>query len=300
MESFSSLRVFVRVVELGSFAAAAREADMSSTMVGKHIQALESGLKARLLHRTTRRHSLTDIGQLYYDRAKALLKDWEALQRSADELRTEVMGHLKIAAPVTFGNHALVPALHDFQDRYPAVHVQLVLDDRVADLFDEGFDLAFRIGPVQSEGLVARPLGPYRMLLAASPSYLQKYPAPNTPEDLSRHHCLSFSPWSHHKSWRLLNAQGQQEIVNVQSRLLVNQGEGLRQAALAGMGIVAQPAMLLKDDIEAGGLVRVLPEWAPPPKPMHLVSPPDRRATATVSRFIEFALKRFGPAAAQP
>lgn len=294
MESFASLRIFVRVVELGSFAAAAREADISATMVGKHIQILEGGLQARLLHRTTRRHSLTELGQLYYERAKALLNDWQALQRSADELRTEVIGKLKIAAPVTFGNHALVPALHAFQTRYPAVQVQLVLNDRVADLFDEGIDLAFRIGPIQNEGLVARRLAPYRMMLAAAPAYLSKNPAPEAPADLARHHCLSFTPWSHHKSWRLVNAQGAQQTVEVEGKLLVNHGEGLRQAALAGMGIVAQPAMLLEDDIQAGRLVRVLPDWAPPPKPMHLVSPPDRRATATVSRFIEFAMARFG------
>lgn len=294
MESFTSLRIFVRVVELGSFAAAAREADISSTMVGKHIQTLEDGLKARLLHRTTRRHSLTDIGQLYYERAKALLHDWQTLQRSADELRTEVIGQLKVAAPVTFGNHALVPALQAFQAQYPAVRVQLMLNDRVVDLLEEGFDVAFRIGPIHSEGLVARPLAPYRMLLAASPAYLEKNVAPQMPIDLAAHHCLSFSPWSHHKRWRLVHAQGQQQTVEVQGRLLINHGEGLRQAALAGMGIVAQPAMLLADDIEAGRLVRVLPEWAPPPRPMHLVSPPDRRATATVSRFIAFAMQRFG------
>lgn len=293
MDAMTSLRVYLSVVELGSFAAAARASDISATMVGKHIQALEDSLNARLLHRTTRRHSLTELGQLYAERAKALLADWDALERSADDLRTQPTGLIRITAPVTFGNHLLTPAVAAFQQAHPAVRLQLTLNDRVSDLFDEGFDLAFRIGPVQDEGLVARPLAPYRMILCASPDYLAGHPAPQAPQDLAGHNCLGFAPWSHRKQWRLRDGQGRLHTVEVQSRLLINQGEGLRQAALAGAGIVMQPEILLAPDVAAGRLVRVLDGVAPPERPMHLVYPPDRRATLTLSRFIDFAVKRF-------
>lgn len=295
MDSLTSMRVYLRVIELGSFAAAAKACGMSATMVGKHIQALEDRLKARLLHRTTRRHSLTELGQLYAERAKALLADWEALERSADDLRTQPTGLIRITAPVTFGNHRLTPAVTEFLRDHPDVRIQLTLNDRVSDLFDDGFDLAFRIGPIHDDGLVARPLAPYRMMLCASPGYLARHAPPRTLADLASHNCLGFAPWSHRKQWRLRDPKGNLHTVDVTGKLLINQGEGLRQAALAGAGIVMQPDILLAPDVAAGTLVRVLAGFEPPERPMHLVYPPDRRATLTLSRFTDFAVKRFGP-----
>ena len=292
MDRLTSMSIFVRVVALGGFAAAAREADISATMAAKHVQALEARLGARLLNRTTRRQSLTEIGQVYYDRCKRLLSEVEAGESSVSQLRVAPRGTLRITAPVTFGTRRLAPALADFLRLYPEVTVDLTLNDRVADLIDEGFEAAIRVGHLADSRLVACPLQPYRSMLCASPEYIRRRGRPKVPQDLRAHDCLGFSFAGVHGRWRL-SRNGEEQTVTFTPRLRANNGEGLRQAALAGVGIVLQPEVLLADDVREKRLVTVLPTWKPAPRPLHLLYVRDRQATPKLQCFIDFIAEQF-------
>jgi DNA-binding transcriptional LysR family regulator len=292
MDRLTSMSIFVRVVALGGFAAAAREADISATMAAKHVQALEARLGARLLHRTTRRQSLTEIGRIYYDRCKSLLAEVDAAESSVSRLRVTPRGTLRVTAPVTFGTRRLVPALAEFLRLHPDVNVDLTLNDRVADLIDEGFEAAIRVGHLPDSRLIARPLQPYRSMLCASPDYIRQRGRPKMPQDLRAHNCLGFSFAGVLGRWRL-SRNGEEQTVTFTPRLRANNGEGLRQAALAGVGIVLQPEVLLADDVREKRLVPVLPTWRPPPRPLHLLYARDRQATPKLQCFIDFIAERF-------
>lgn len=294
MDSIVSMRVFVRVTELGGFAQAAREFDLSPSMVAKHIQALEARLGARLINRTTRRQSLTEVGKLYFERSKTVLAEFDSAEASAIELQAAPRGLLRVTAPVVLGSCGLAPLLPRFMDTYPEVRVDLALHDRTIDLVEEGFDVALRSGPLADSGLVARPLAPLQTILCAAPAYLKRRGTPKRVADLAEHDCLGFSYLAHRDRWRLIGPKGE-EMVKLDCRLSINNGEALRQAALAGAGIVMQSALLLRNDLESGALVRVLPRHAPPPRPAHLLYLPDRRPTPKLQRFVEFVLEHLGP-----
>lgn len=293
MDRFTSMTIFVRVVELGGFAPTANEAGLSPTMVAKHVSALEARLGARLLNRTTRRQSLTEAGQMYFERCKSLLADMNEADASVSTLRSSPKGVLKITAPASFGSHRLVPALQKFMRAYPDIRVELALSERIVNMVDEGYEAAFRIGALADSQLIARPLAPYQSLLAAAPAYLRMRGAPRSPQELLAHDCLGFSAAGGRSRWRLSDGM-REEVVNVVPRLRSNNGEALRQAALAGMGITLQPEVLLADDIQHGRLVHVLPHWAPLPRKMHLVYLNDRQPTAKLKCFLDFAISEFG------
>jgi len=294
VDRITSMQVFTRVVEHGSFAAAAKEIGISPTMAAKHVQVIEERLGARLLNRTTRRQSLTEVGRLYLERCTALLADFDAAEASATELQGAPRGTLRVTAPVVLGSHGLAPLLAEFMSKYPQVQVELTLHDRVVDMVEEGFDVALRSGPIADSGFVARPLRPLRMLMCASPRYLRRHGVPRRPADLATHECLGFVYWTHRDRWRLIGPAGE-ETVRIKSKLTINNGEALRQAALAGAGIVMQSEMLLRDDLKSKALVRVLPRHAPPARAAHLLYLPDRRPTPKLQRFVEFVLQRLGP-----
>ncbi|CAI0750085.1 D-malate degradation protein R [Serratia liquefaciens] len=291
MDRLTSMAVFVRVVEKGSFVAAAEEMAISPTMVGKHIRALEQRLNAPLLNRTTRRQGLTEAGRVFYERCRRLLADADAAEASARALLSSPSGLLRISAPVTFGNRVLTPILTEFLQRHPEVEAEVVLSDRKVDLIEEAYEAAFRIGPVADDGLVARALPDYRMTLAASPDYLAQHGEPTRPEQLSAHCCFGFSQWDGNHFWRLLGPPGEISVP-VRPRLRMDSGEGVRRAALADFGIALHATLLLDEDIAAGRLVRVLPEYSPLPRPMHLVYLPERRQSAKLEAFIALTVAR--------
>ena len=299
MDRIASMQVFVRVAELGSFAAAAKALSLSPTMVAKHVEGIEARLGARLLQRTTRRQSLTEVGRLYLERSRTLLADFEAAEASATELQATPRGLLRVTAPVVLGTHALAPVVASFLAAHPQVRIELALHDRVVDLVEEGFDLGLRSGPLADSGFVARPLAPLRMLLAAAPAYLQRRGMPREPSELSQHDCLGFAHWVHKDRWRLRGPDSE-HTVRVQGSLVVNNGEALRQAALAGAGIVMQSQLLLAPDIASGALVRVLPQFAPPERAAHLLYLRDRRPSPKLQRFVEHVLLHLGPRAEPP
>lgn len=285
--------IFVRVVERGSFTAAAQEFRLTGTMVGHHIRALETVLGGRVLNRTTRKQSLTELGQLYYARCKSILADVADAEMIGAELSGEARGRLRVLAPVSFGVHALAPACADYRSVYPDVSIDLVLNDQVADFVGEGFDVAVRIGELDNSSLIARALRPYESVVCAAPAYLKRHGSPSTPADLVQHQCLGFAHPAAGRNWRLQGPEGE-VIVPVSLALTANNGEALRMAALGGLGIIMQPEILLRDDLQAGRLVPVLPLYAPRARPMHLLRSADHGPPAKVRSFIDFMVERFG------
>ncbi|ENN85273.1 putative LysR family transcriptional regulator [Rhizobium freirei PRF 81] len=294
MDKLAGMAMFVRVVDEGSFAAAAEVSQVSATMVAKHIRTIEQRLGARLLHRTTRRHQLTEVGKLYYERCKTVLTEVELAEAAASELQSAPRGRLRLVAPVSFGTQTLVPALVEYLHQNLEVSVDLALDNNPYDLIGEGYELGIQIGALTNTGLVARPLKPYRRILAASPDYLARCGKPERPEDLVNHMCLGHSYWRLQGRWHLVGPQGETCEIAIKGRFTTNQGGALRVAALHGAGIVLQPELLLAADLDAGRLEAVLPLWSYKPTPMHLVYAPDRRPTAMLRSVIDFLVARFG------
>ena len=294
MDHFTSMTAFVRAAELGGFAPAATALGISPTMVGLHVRALENRLGSRLLNRTTRRQSLTEVGRLYYERCRQILADIEDADQTASQLRAAPRGRLRVNAPVSFGVHALTPVITDYLAAYPEVEVDLAVNDRVIDLVEEGFEVAVRVGSLADSGLVARPLAPYQLVVCASPDYLARHGVPRQPADLAQHNCLAFDRWGAPNTWTFHNG----EAAVARGAFRTNNGEALRVAALRGLGIIQQASVLLAEDLRCGRLVRVLPEYSLPTRPMHLIYLPDRRPTPKLRTFIDFVLERLGPDAA--
>ena len=293
MDKLRNMEVMVAVVEAGSFAAAARQLQISAVMVGKHIQQLEAHLGARLFQRSTRRSSLTEVGAAFYEDSKRVLEQVRWAESAVERSRAVPQGLLRLSAPFTLGNHVIAPLVADFLQRHEQVRVDLQLTDSVVDLAGEGFDLAVRIGQVVNEGLVVRPLRPYRMVIAAAPSYLQRHGTPECAADLARHQCLSHSVWQRRVEWTLRD--GKEEFFWPENaRFVCNQGDGLRQAALRGLGLIMQPEVLLADDLASGALVPVMQHCLPVPRPVQLVYAPDRRQLPKLARFVEFVVGVLG------
>ncbi|MGN6529717.1 MAG: LysR substrate-binding domain-containing protein [Burkholderiaceae bacterium] len=293
MDRLTSMSVFVRVAEVGSFAAAADEFDLSTTMVANHVRALEKQLGARLLDRTTRRHALTEIGAAYLERCRDVLASVQAADGVAEALRAVPQGTLRVSAPVSWGTHALVPVIVDYMARYPQVRVELGLNDRVVDLAEEGFDCAFRSGELRDDGLVARPLARARMRVAASAAYLAARGTPASPRALEGHELLGFASWGAAPVLRFERA-GEAVAVPVRGRLVVNNGQALLAAALAGAGIVVQADTLLDAPIARGELVELLADWTLPSRAVHVVRLPEARPSAKLRTFVDFAVERLG------
>jgi DNA-binding transcriptional LysR family regulator len=293
MDRFVAMRVFIRAVELGSFSAAAQALRSSPQLVGKQVGQLEAHLGVQLLHRTTRRQSLTDFGRVFYDRAKIILADVEAAESLAAEALATPTGRLRVNAPVSFGMHALAPRLPEFLRDHPQVTVDLTLNNRAIDLVDEGYDATFRVGALADSRLVGRALAPYRLVLCAAPAYLAGAPRLLAPHDLQQHECLGFAHTELRTHWTF-DGPGGRTVVPVTSRLMVDHGEPLLHAALAGLGVLLQPVELLQPALDDGRLVEVLPGYTAPARPLHILYAPDRRMTPKLRSFIDFAVLAFG------
>lgn len=289
-----SMEVFIRVVDTGSFSAAARTLELSTVMVSKHIVALEQLVGARLLHRTTRSHSLTEIGARYCEQCRHILQLVQAAETGALAMRATPRGTIKLSAPIAFGSMCLAPAMADYLGRYPEVSLDLELSNRLSDLADEGLDAAIRIGHLKDSAMIARPLQPLRMTVCAAPAYLERHGTPRTPADLASHTCLDFLHWRHNARWRLIGSEDADASAAPTCRMRSNNGEALRQAAIAGLGIVMQANIMLADEISCGRLLPILQEYVPPPRPMHLIYRRDWQSTPKLISFVDFVVERFG------
>jgi DNA-binding transcriptional LysR family regulator len=293
MDKLSGMATFVSVVELGSFAAAAAAADVSATMVAKQVRAIEDRLGARLLHRTTRRQQLTEVGRLYLERCRSALAAVALAEGSALELQSTPRGQLRIVAPVGFGSRILAPALVDYMAAHPEVDVALTLNDRPEEMVSRGHELGIAIGDLRDGGLVARALEPYRRILAAAPAYLAVRGHPKHPRDLAGHDCLGIMYWRRNDRWQLQGPGGEVCDIAVRGRFTSNQGSALRRAAVRGAGIVLQPEHALAEDIRAMRLVPVLKAWTYASTPMYLIHAQDRKPTAKLRSAIDFLVARF-------
>lgn len=293
MDKLGSMAVFVKAVESGSFAAAAQVLGLSAPMVGKHVRQLEAELGVMLLNRSTRRQSLTEVGRAYYERCKIVLAEVAAADSIAQESRQLAQGHLRISASINYGTYCLAAVLPGYRARYPQVTLGLELSDSVVDVIAQGYDAVFRVGALPDSGLRARALAPYQMVACAAPAYLAAHGAPRTPQELQQHQCLGFSHWSPREVW-YFDGPGGREQVHVSGALSANVGQALRVAALGGMGIILQPVPLVADDLRAGRLVPVLPGYAPPSLPVHLLTAPGRLRTQKLQSFVDYVVEVLG------
>jgi DNA-binding transcriptional LysR family regulator len=299
MDVFQSMTVFVQVVESGSMTAAARQCEMSTTMVGNHLKALEQRLGISLLQRTTRRQNLTEFGVQYYRRCIEVLGLVADSDRLAEQAQTQPAGTLRITAPPAFGAERLPSMLSEFVQRCPQVKLEVVLTNQLMDLLEHGFDAAIRLGTPEPSNLIARPLQDYTLTICASPDYLKRHGAPKHANDLQRHNCLAFAypagdDWrAADKLWKLTGPDGVMEIP-VSGPIIVNSSPALRQAALSGMGVAMLPDVLIHEDLAQGKLVPLLQDYQPPSRPMFLMYPQDRYRLPKVRHFVESALAAWG------
>ncbi|MDN8661642.1 LysR family transcriptional regulator [Stenotrophomonas indicatrix] len=284
------MQAFVAVAEHGSFSAAASHLQVSAVMVGKYIQQLEAHLGAALLQRNTRRQRLTEAGTAYLAGCRQVLEQVQQAEADVVGLQVQPRGLLRVSAPTTWGSCVLSPVLSELLRAQPLLNIELDLSNRRIDLIEDGFDAAIRVGPLPSQELVARPLPPYAMSLCASPSYLRRRGTPRTPADLEGHDCLSHLAWRGGHGWQLANG----EQVDWEARLTSNDGYALREAAVAGAGLVLQPTALLAGEIAAGRLKPLLRDYLPEPRPMHLIYLPDRRPRPRLQCFVDFVMARLG------
>jgi DNA-binding transcriptional LysR family regulator len=288
------MRVFTAVVDAGSFVGAADKLDQSRAMTTRYMAQLEAHLGARLLNRTTRRLSLTEAGNDFYQRATQVLAMIKEAETSLAQEAAVPRGTLRVASSQSFGARHLGGAITEYLQKYSEVQVDITLNDRAVDLVEEGFDLAIRIATQIDPGLIARKLTPARMVICASPAYLQKQGVPKTPEDLAEHNCLSYAYWSTQNEW-LLKRKNIQRKVQVSGNLRGNNGDILSIAAAEGLGVVLQPSFLVYEALRNKKLVHVLPEWELPELTIFAAYPNRKFLPSKVRSFIDFLAARFGP-----
>lgn len=294
MDRFTSLGVFVAAVEEGSFAAAARRFGLSAAMAGKHVSALEAELNARLLQRTTRRLSLTDTGQTYYERCKRILEAFDEATREASDSQATARGVLRVAAPVTFGAMHLGDVVARYLEDHPQVNVEVLLGDRYVDLLDAGVDVAIRIGRLQEPALVTRRLAPCRMVVCASPAYVERHGMPRKPEDLRRAQRLAFSEAVSAGDWTLLDAKNRAHLIDGPCRMAANNTQMLLAAALAGAGIAYGPTFVFGEHLRRGELVVLLPDYHTASLTIQAVYPSAQRIPLKVRQFVDYLTESFG------
>ena len=294
MDRLTSLGVFVAAVEEGSFAAAARRFGLSPAMAGKHVSAIEADLNVRLLQRTTRRLSLTDAGQTYYERCKRILEAFDEANREAGDSQGTAHGVLRVAAPVTFGAMHLGDIVARYLEDHPHVNVEVLLGDRYVDLMDAGVDVAIRIGRLTDPRLVTRRLAPCRMVVCASPAYLERHGAPRKPEDLRLAQRLAFSEAVSSGDWTLLDARDRAHAIDGPCRMIANNAQMLLAAALSGAGITYGPTFVFGEHLRRGELVALLPGYRAADLAIQAVYPSTQRIPLKVRRFVDYLAGTFG------
>lgn len=294
LESLTAMVGFARVVDEGSFSRAAERLGVSKSTISKQVARLEDRLGTRLLNRSTRRLALTEAGTRLYERCQRIIAEAEAAEAEAGSLQTEPSGLLRVSTGVSFGQLHLARCLPALLERHPGLSVELVLNDRVVDLVEEGYDVALRIGDLADSALIARRLSPVRRVLAAAPSYLARRGTPALPRDLAAqgHDCLGYSYSAGGCEWVLHGPDGAHRH-RFKPRVLANNGDSLAAMAAAGLGIVQMPTFILDRGLRSGALAVVLPEFEPPPISLYAVYPPGRPLAAKVRAFIDFAVASF-------
>lgn len=293
MDRLAEMETFICVVDQGGFTDAADRLRISKSAVSKHISSLETRLGVRLLNRTTRRVSPTEIGVAYYDRARKVLSDAAEADDLVTAMQASPRGMLQVSSPLSFGVLHAGRAIAAFLAEHPDVSINMVLDDRRVDLVSEGFDLAIRIGTLNDSSLMSRKIAETDLLLVASPEYLAQYGVPTRIEDLSDHKLLHYSMSAHGNYWRMVSLTGEERQIRVGGQLAANNGDVLLQSAISGLGIALLPSFFLCEELQDGRVVRVLEDHEQPPLGIHIVYPPGRYIQPKSRAFIDFMAKHF-------
>lgn len=292
MDRFSQMHTFVRIAELGSISAVAREVGASQPTVSKQLAALEASLGVTLLRRTTRSLSLTEAGSAYYEAARRILDDLAEAEAGVARLSGGLTGTLTVAAPNALGQQFLDRLVIDFQAQHAGLKVHLIEGERFADLVEEGIDVAVRVGNLTDSTLIARRLGSSRQVVVGTPEYFERHGKPRVPQDLDRHNCILYSYLRGGNVWQFQGAKGAL-AVRVAGTFRTTSGSAIRQAVLAGIGLAAAPLWMMHDQLAAGRLEVVLADFAPPPVQINAVYPLARKLSTKVRMFIERLRDRF-------
>lgn len=294
MDKFQSMQIFARVVESGSYTEAAERLGLSRSAVSKRIMQLEADLDARLLNRTTRRVTPTDAGLIYYDRCIRILAEAGEADQLVKRLHSDQGRLLAINAPVSFGIQHLGPAIAEFGARHPDLELSVSLSDRFINLSEEGYDVAIRIAKQIEPGLIAERIAPVRVVLAASPEYVQRFGMPNQPGDLADHNCLHYTYLASRDVWNFIGPDGAHTL-RATGRITANNGDILMEAALNGLGIAHLPTFFVYRELQAGRLLVVMPDYKVPEISLFAVYPPNRPSTGMVGLLVEHLREQFGP-----
>lgn len=294
MDKLAGLAAFVQVVDSEGFAAAARQMGLSRSTVNRLVIELENELGVQLLQRSTRRVSPTATGLAFCDRARTILADLAEAEQAVSQLQAEPRGILRVNAPMSFGTMQLAPAIAEFARQHPQLQIQLTLEDRTIDPIAEGYDLTLRIGePPRAASLVVEPLAPVPLLLCAAPGYLAQRGHPQRPSDLKDHACLHYGHWATRWDWTLVGTDGP-ETLQVQGPFCANNGEVLRDGAIAELGIALLPRFMVAGALAQGSLVSVLPDYPPPGLTLCALYPVNRHLAVKVQRLVQFLQQHFG------
>lgn len=295
MEKIHELRLFVRVVDLGSFSKAAAEAAIGQPAATKQINRMEQQLGARLLHRTTHGVSPTEIGLLYYEKCKTICHLADEAQSVGTLLQTQTQGAIRISSSVAFGRRVMAPLVMEFMQMNPHLQIELNCDDRYVDLVEQGVDVAIRLGKLADSSLGAGYLGVNPWILVASPAYLKDRGRPKKPADLGKHDCLIYSSVQGDDRWQLSGGDTDLTSIAVHGRLRSNNLSMLLAAARHGFGVAALPLYVAHKSLESGAIVGLLDQWKLPQQEVHAVFPSPRLVPAKVKLFITWLQGQFGP-----
>jgi len=288
MDRYAEMQMFVRVVETGSISGAAERLEIAKSAVSRRLADLESRLGVQLLHRTTRRLSLTDSGRAFHERAQRILADLDEAEAAVSQAHGALKGRLRVALPLSFGLLHLAPLIEAFMSLHPDVEFDLDFNDRQIDLMQEGYDLAIRIARLPDSSLIARRLTSIRHMLCASPAYLKTHGTPTQPDDLRHHVCLAYSNLANPGLLRYQTPDGKAGSIQVPVKLHANNGDFLCRAALAGHGIILQPDFYLREALQSGRLVTLLNDHVWPESNVYAVYPPTRHLSSRVRAFVDF------------
>jgi DNA-binding transcriptional LysR family regulator len=294
MDRFQDIETFIKVVETGGFTNAASELGLSKSVVSRRINDLENRLGARLLNRTTRRLSPTEVGQAFYERCKRILADIQEAEAAVTNLQTAPRGTLRVSAPTSLGRIHLAPILGEFMRTYPDISLDVSLNDRFVDLVDEGFDLAIRVGHLRDSSLIATRLASARRIAIASPAYLAEHGEPQTLSDLSAHECMVYTATEGGDLWRLNGTDGPRTI-RISGRVHTNDGEVMCRLAMAGHGIAVVPTFVCDELLRSGQLQVILSKVLEDEVGIYAVYPHSRHLSPKVRALVDFLKLSIGP-----
>jgi len=294
MGQLEDMQAFVRVIKAGGISTAAEQMGLAKSAVSRRLADLETRLGVRLLNRTTRKSSLTEAGRLYFERAARVIDDVTELNAMTTSADASLEGTLRLAAPLSFGLCHLAPAIDLFARSHGGLTLHLDFSDRQIDLVEEGFDLAVRIAELGDSTLKARRLAPIRMVLCASPAYLQQQGIPQSPWELGDHQGLRYKSDAGTSTWKLTDREGKEHVANIATRMIANNGDFLRDMAIAGHGIAALPTFIVWQAIATGELVTVMGDYTLPQRHAYAVYPQTRYLSQRARLLIDFLAERFG------